>query len=76
MTLPSHVFLWLFPGNSASLIGVKNLSQSASWQKIKIAPRFSYSRKMFVVAYPCETQEMVLDAHNKALSFGGERGQP
>ena len=29
------------------------------------------SRKMFVVAYPCETQEMVLDAHNKAFVFFG-----
>ena len=26
---------------------------------------------MFVVAYPCETQEMVLDAHNKAFAFFG-----
>jgi len=26
---------------------------------------------MFVVAYPCETQEMVLDAHNKAFVFFG-----
>ena len=36
-------------------------------RKIKVAHfRLSYSRKMFVVAYPCETQEMVMDAHNKA----------
>ena len=26
---------------------------------------------MFVTAYPCETQEMVLDAHNKAFVFFG-----
>ena len=26
---------------------------------------------MFVVAYPRETQEMVLDAHNKAFAFYG-----
>jgi len=26
---------------------------------------------MFVVAYPCETQEMVLDAHNRAFAFFG-----
>ncbi len=33
--------------------------------------RLCYSRKMFVVAYPCETQEMVLDAHNRAFIFFG-----
>ena len=33
--------------------------------------RLSYRRKMLVVAYPCETQEMVLDAHNKAFIFFG-----
>jgi hypothetical protein len=26
---------------------------------------------MFVVAYPCETQEMVLDAHNLAFLYVG-----
>jgi transposase len=32
-------------------------------RKIKVGHFcLSYSRKMFVVAYPCETQEMVLDA--------------
>ncbi|MDD5266806.1 MAG: IS21 family transposase [Methylococcales bacterium] len=41
-------------------------------RKIKVGHfRLSYSRKMFVVAYPCETQEMVLDAHNKAFVFFG-----
>jgi transposase len=41
-------------------------------RKIKVAHfRLSYSRKMFVAAYPCETQEMVLDAHNKAFAFFG-----
>jgi len=40
--------------------------------KIKVAHfRLAYSRKMFVVAYPCETLEMVLDAHNKAFAFYG-----
>jgi len=34
--------------------------------------RLAYSRKMFLVAYPRETQEMVLDAHVRAFSaFGG-----
>ncbi len=39
-------------------------------QKIKLAHfRMSYSRKCFVVAYPRETLEMVLDAHIRALAF-------
>ena len=39
-------------------------------QKIKVAHfRMAYSRQMFVVAYPREIQEMVLDAHARA--FGG-----
>ncbi|MGV1080866.1 MAG: IS21 family transposase [Candidatus Nanopelagicales bacterium] len=39
-------------------------------KKIKVGHfRLCYSRKMFVVAYPCETQEMVLDAHNRAFMF-------
>jgi len=33
--------------------------------------RLSYSRQMFVVAYPRETQEMVLDAHSKAFTYFG-----
>jgi transposase len=41
-------------------------------QTIKVAHfRLTYSRQMFVVAYPRETQEMVLDAHSKAFSFFG-----
>jgi transposase len=41
-------------------------------QTIKVAHfRLSYSRQMFVVAYPRETQEMVLDAHSKAFVFFG-----
>jgi transposase len=39
---------------------------------IKLAHfRLAYSRKMFVVAYPRETQEMVLDAHIEAFKFFG-----
>jgi hypothetical protein len=39
-------------------------------QTIKVAHfRLTYSRQMFVVAYPRETQEMVLDAHSKAFAF-------
>lgn len=41
-------------------------------QTIKAAHfRLSYSRKMFLVAYPRETQEMVLDAHIRAFSYFG-----
>jgi Integrase core domain len=41
-------------------------------QTIKVAHfRLSYSRKMFLVAYPRETQEMVLDAHIKAFAYFG-----
>ena len=39
---------------------------------IKVAHfRLSYSRQMFVAAYPRETQEMVLDAHIKAFEYFG-----
>lgn len=41
-------------------------------QIVKVAHfRLSYSRQMFVMAYPRETQEMVLDAHNQAFAFFG-----
>ena len=41
-------------------------------QTIKVAQfRLTYSRKMFVIAYPRETQEMVMDAHNQAFAFYG-----
>ena len=41
-------------------------------QTIKVAHfRLTFSRQMFVVAYPRETQEMVFDAHNKAFAFFG-----
>ena len=42
-------------------------------QAVKVAHfRLAYSRKMFVVAYPRETQEMVFDAHIRAFAcFGG-----
>jgi transposase len=39
---------------------------------VKVAHfRLTYSRQMFVMAYPRETQEMVLDAHNRAFAFFG-----
>jgi len=41
-------------------------------QTIKVAHfRMAYSRQMFVVAYPREMQEMVLDAHSRAFIFFG-----
>ena len=41
-------------------------------QAIKVAHfRLTFSRQMFVVAYPRETQEMVFDAHNRAFAFFG-----
>ncbi len=41
-------------------------------QKVKVAHfRLCHSRKPFVVAYPSESQEMVLDAFARAMSFYG-----
>jgi transposase len=41
-------------------------------QTIKVAHfRLTFSRQMFVAAYPRETQEMVFDAHNRAFAFFG-----
>lgn len=50
----------------------ETISLGSVIQTIKVAHfRLAYSRQMFVVAYPRETQEMVLDAHNQAFSFFG-----
>ena len=41
-------------------------------QTIKVAHfRLTFSRQMFVAAYPRETQKMVFDAHNRAFAFFG-----
>lgn len=41
-------------------------------QTVKLAHfRLAYSRQMFLVAYPRETQEMVFDAHIRAFAFYG-----
>ncbi|MGZ8930286.1 MAG: IS21 family transposase [Methylosarcina sp.] len=41
-------------------------------QTVKVAHfRLAYSRKMFVMAFPRETQEMVMEAHNQAFAFYG-----
>ncbi len=50
----------------------ETVSIGGTVQTIKVAHfRLTYSRQMFVVAYPRETQEMVLDAHNQAFAFFG-----
>jgi len=37
---------------------------------VKVAHmRLCHSRMLFVRAYPCETQEMVFDAHDSAFAF-------
>ena len=47
-------------------------SSAGVMQTIKVAHfRLTFSRQMFVVAYPRETQEMVFDAHNRAFAFFG-----
>lgn len=39
-------------------------------QRLKVAHfRLSHSRKAFIVAYPCEKQEMLIDAFVQALTF-------
>jgi len=41
-------------------------------QSIKVAHfRLAYSRKAFVIGYPNEKQEMLMDAHNHAFDFYG-----
>lgn len=41
-------------------------------QTVKLAHfRLTYSRQLFLAAYPRETQEMVFDAHNRAFAFFG-----
>ena len=41
-------------------------------QTVKVSHfRLCYSRKIFLIAYPRETQEMLFDAHDKAFSFFG-----
>jgi transposase len=42
-------------------------------QTVKVAHfRLCYSRRMFVMAFPRETQEMIFEAHNRAFAaFGG-----
>ena len=43
---------------------------SGEIHKVKVAHfRLAHSRKCFVVAYPRETQEMVMDAHQRAFRF-------
>lgn len=49
-----------------------NTSAKADYSHAKVAHfRMAYSRQMFVMAYPREIQEMVLDAHVRAFAFFG-----
>ena len=50
----------------------EHVELGGAMQIIKVAHfRLAFSRQMFVVAYPRETQEMVFDAHNRAFAFFG-----
>ena len=50
----------------------EHVELGGAMQTIKVAHfRLTFSRQMFVVAYPRETQEMVFDAHNRAFAFFG-----
>jgi transposase len=50
----------------------EHVELGGAMQTIKVAHfRLAFSRQMFVVAYPRETQEMVFDAHNRAFAFFG-----
>jgi len=55
---------------SEEAVGIGGVRQS-----IKVAHfRLTYSRKMFVVSYPRETREMVLDAHVRAFGSSSATG--
>jgi transposase len=51
---------------------MKRLNWAAWCKTIKVAHfRLTYGCQLFVIAYPRETQEMVLDAHSKAFAYFG-----
>ena len=72
---PTEAFvpMLFLPAMPASSTGARSRwNFSGIMQTIKVAHfRMAYSRQMFVVAYPRETQEMVLDAHSRAFTFFG-----
>jgi transposase len=50
----------------------EDVELNGAMQRVKVAHfRLAYSRQSFVVAYLRETQEMVLDAHDRAFAFFG-----
>jgi transposase len=71
----SHAFvpLLFLPGDACQFDwSQEQVELGGVLQKIKVAHfRMAYSRQMFVVAYPKEVQEMVLDAHVRAFTFFG-----
>lgn len=62
-----------FPGDACQFDwSHEQVELAGVMQTVKVAHfRLSYSRQMFVAAYPRETQEMVFDAHVKAFAFFG-----
>jgi transposase len=72
---PTHAFVPLAfaPGEVCQFDwSHEHVELNGVMQTIKVAHfRLTYSRQMFVVAYPRETQEMVFDAHNRAFAFFG-----
>jgi transposase len=76
LAAPSSVFVPLsFPAGETCQFdwSYEHVVLSGVLHRVKVAHfRLCYSRKMFIIAYPRETQEMVLDAHVRAFTaFGG-----
>lgn len=76
MIAPSQVFVPLsFPPGETGQVdwSYEHVVLGGVLHRVKVAHfRLCYSRRMFIVAYPRETQEMVLDAHARAFTaFGG-----
>ena len=69
----AFVPLLILPGDACQFDGShEQVELGGVLQTIKVAHfRLAYSRQMFVVAYPRERQEMVMDAHNRAFAFFG-----
>ena len=65
--------LLFLPGDACQLDwSYEQVELGGVLQNITVAHfRLAYSRQMFVVAYPREMQEMVMDAHSRAFTFFG-----
>ena len=72
-TPPSQVFVPLSfdPGEAYQFdFSEEEVELAGAVTRIKVAQfRLCHSGMLFVVAYPCERLEMVLDAHNRAFAF-------